>query len=188
MEHSGKPDIEPQDTTTPPRRSGKGRMALLAAVVALVAGTAGSLATSAMSYAEGPWQAGFMASPFDPAALDKHIEHVMKHLAVEVDATQDQTAKLVAIAQAAAKDLLPLREKVAADHQRAVELLSASSIDRTAIEKLRAEHIGLAETASKRIAQALDDAADVLTPEQRRTLVERISSWHQGFGGWWHRG
>jgi Spy/CpxP family protein refolding chaperone len=70
--------------------------------------------------------------------------------------------------------------------KRPFELFSASSIDRTAIEKLRAEHIGLAETATKRIAQAIGDAAEVLTAEQRRTLVERIAAWHQGFG--WHRG
>jgi Spy/CpxP family protein refolding chaperone len=163
-------------------------MALLAAVVALVAGAIGSLATTALSYAEGPWHGGFagMSGPVDPAAIEKHVEHMMKHLAVEVDATPDQTAKLVAIAQLAVKDLLPLREKLVADRRQFAELFSAASIDRAAIEKLRADHVGLAETATKRIAQAIADAADVLSPEQRRTLVDRISSWHQGFG--WHRG
>jgi Spy/CpxP family protein refolding chaperone len=163
-------------------------MALLAAVVALVAGTVGSLATTALSYAEGPWHAGFagMGGPVDPATIATHVEHAIKHLAVEVDATPDQTAKLVAIAQAAVKDLLPLRDKIAADRRQAADLFSAATIDRAAIEKLRADHVGLAETATKRIAQAIADAADVLNPEQRRTLVDRISSWHQGFG--WHRG
>jgi protein CpxP len=187
MEDSGKPEIGSQETTAPGRRGGKGRMALLAAVVALVAGTAGSLATSAFSFAQGPWQAGFMDGPVDLAQIDKHVERMMKHLAVEVDATQEQQGKLVAIAQSAVNDLVPLREKVEADRKRAIELFSAPSVDRTAIEKLRADHIGLADTATKRIAQALGDAAEVLTPEQRRTLVERISAWHQGFGGW-HRG
>jgi Spy/CpxP family protein refolding chaperone len=187
MEHSGKPEIGTQDMAATPRRGGKGRMALLAVVVALVAGTAGSLGTSALSYAEAPWQAGFMDGPVDLAQIDNHVERMMKHLAVEADATQEQQGKLIAIAQSAVKDLLPLREKVRADHGRAIELFSAASVDRIAIEKLRADHVGLADAATKRIAQALGDAAEVLTPEQRRTLVERISSWHQGFGGW-HRG
>ena len=186
MDETGQAATQPQNVSAPPRRGRGGRMALLAAVIALVAGIAGSLATSALSYAEGPWRAGFMDGPVDPATIGKHIERMMKHMAVEVDATPEQTAKLVAIAQAAVKDLLPLRDKMATDHKQAVELFSAATIDRTAIEKLRADHIGLADTASKRIAQAIADAADVLSADQRRTLVERMSSWHQGFG--WHKG
>ncbi len=57
----------------------------------------------------------------------------------------------------------------------------------SAIERLRAEQIGLAETASKRIAQALADAADVLSPEQRRKVADWIAF---GRPWWarWHRG
>jgi Spy/CpxP family protein refolding chaperone len=64
--------------------------------------------------------------------------------------------------------------------------LTAPTIDRTAIERLRAEQIGLAETASKRIAQALADAADVLSPEQRR----KVADWMARRGPWmpWHHG
>jgi Spy/CpxP family protein refolding chaperone len=46
---------------------------------------------------------------------------------------------------------------------------------------LRAEQVGLAETASKRIAQALADAADVLSPEQRR----KVADWMAHRGSWW---
>jgi hypothetical protein len=52
---------------------------------------------------------------------------------------------------------------------------------------LRAENIGLAETASKRIAQALADTADVLSPEQRR----KVADWMALGRPWWarwHRG
>jgi Spy/CpxP family protein refolding chaperone len=187
MDEPGKTEMPSQGPAAAgkSRRFGAGRMALLAAAVALAAGTAGSLATSSFGYADDPWRPAFMDGQIDPAEAGKHVERVIKHLAVEVDATPDQTAKLVAIAQAAIKDLLPLRDKVQADRRQAVELFSATTIDRAAIEKLRADHVGLAETASKRIAQAIADAADVLTADQRRTLVERISAWHQGFG--WHR-
>ena len=61
------------------------------------------------------------------------------------------------------------------------EPLDPAQVDRAAIERLRSEQLALAETASKRISQALGDAAEVLNPEQRRTLVDRVSH----FGGWW---
>ena len=52
-----------------------------------------------------------------------------------------------------------------------------------AIERLRAEQVGLAETASNRIAQALADASDALSPDQRR----KIGDWVESFGPRWHR-
>jgi hypothetical protein len=57
--------------------------------------------------------------------------------------------------------------------------LTAPTIDRSAIERLRAEQIGLAETASKRIAQAVADASETLNPEQRR----KIADWLAAFDG-----
>jgi periplasmic protein CpxP/Spy len=65
--------------------------------------------------------------------------------------------------------------------------LTAPTIDRSAIERLRAEQIGLAETASKRIAQALADAADVLSPEQRRKVADWMA-FRRPWWARWHRG
>ena len=66
---------------------------------------------------------------------------------------------------------------------QAITLLTASTIDRTAIERLRAEQLGLAETASKRIALALADTAEVLNPEQRKKIADwaaygPLARWH----------
>jgi Spy/CpxP family protein refolding chaperone len=79
-----------------------------------------------------------------------------------------------------------MREKAQAARTQAVTLLTAPTIDRTAIERLRTEQMGLAESASKRIAQALADAAEVLTPEQRR----KVSEWMTAGPPWfrWHHG
>ena len=62
--------------------------------------------------------------------------------------------------------------------RQAVALLSQESIDRAALETLRAGQLQLAEQASKRFTQALADVADVLTPDQRKQLAERIGRWH----------
>ena len=164
-----------------PRRNA-GRFTLLLILVGLGGAIAGGLATNAFGQAPMPWHVRpFMGAPFDPAQVDRHIERVIKHLAVEADASADQQAKLVDIAKSAVNDLLPLREKLRANRAQALDLFTAGNVDRAAIERLRSEQLALAETASKRISQALGDAAEVLNPEQRRTLVDRVSH----FGGWW---
>ena len=68
--------------------------------------------------------------------------------------------------------------------QQALELLSAEKVDHAAIENLRAAQIAMMDSASRRLSQALADAADVLTVDQRKKLAERA----QHFGNHWHHG
>jgi periplasmic protein CpxP/Spy len=170
------------------RRGGMFLIALLA--IALLA----SLTSNILSTAFGQgfaWRhfgmrdGGMFGDPPTPAQIDDRIDRMTKHMAIELDATADQQVKIANIAKAAVGDLRALREKAQAARTQAVTLLTAPTIDRTAIERLRVEQIGLAETASKRIAQALTDAAEVLNPEQRKKVAEWIS--HSPWGPW-HRG
>jgi protein CpxP len=157
-----------------------GRMLFIIGVAA-AAGFAGGYAGK--SFAHGP--RGFMSAPLDPAQMDERVERMVKHFAVEVDATPAQKDKLAVIAKDAARELAPLREKIRAARTQGIALMGAAQVDRAAIEKLRAEQIALADSASKRVTQALTDAADVLTPDQRKKLAERA----QKFGehrGWRH--
>jgi Spy/CpxP family protein refolding chaperone len=106
--------------------------------------------------------------------MEEHLDRMLKHLYVEIDATDEQKQKLDPIAKQAAKDLQPLREKTREARLKSVELLSADKIDRGAIEKARAASMRAADAASKRYTQALTDVAEVLTPEQRKTLAARM--------------
>ncbi len=180
---------EQDNTTAPPPapRRGRGRFALLLILVGLGGAIAGGLATNAFGqgamWHARPFMGGpFMGDPFDPAQIDRRVERMIKHIAVEADATADQQTKLVAIAKGAVNDLLPLRQKLQENRAKALDLFTAANVDRAAIERLRGDQLALAETASKRIAQALGDAAEALNPEQRRSLVERVSH----FGAWHH--
>jgi len=139
----------------------------------ILGGIGALLSARALAQGRGGWH-----GPMDPADMDRHIERMVKHLAVEVDATPEQQQKLAAIAKDAARDLAPLRAEAKEARRQAIELLSAPNVDRAAIEQLRAGKIQHADTASRRIASALADAAEVLTPEQRKTLAERVSRWH----------
>jgi Spy/CpxP family protein refolding chaperone len=59
--------------------------------------------------------------------------------------------------------------------RRGLELLSAPSVDRNALEAVRVQQMQAVDAASKRLTRALADAADVLTPEQRKTVAERFA-------------
>src|SRR6266446_10251493 len=159
------------------RRGRRGTFLIALVAVALVAGVTGNMLSKAFGQGDswhriGWHDGGVFGGPLSPAQVDDRIERMTKHLAIEIDATADQQAKVANIAKAAVTDLRPLREKAQAARAQAITLLTAPTIDRTAIEHLRTEQIGLAETASKRIAQALSDAAEVLSPEQRRKVAE----------------
>ena len=94
------------------------------------------------------------------------------------------------------KNLLPVRDKILAARATGRELLTQPTIDRAAIEKLRADQIATHEAVSKQLVQAVADAADVLTPEQRRKISDMLPAgggWamnhgpgrHWGWGGFW---
>jgi Spy/CpxP family protein refolding chaperone len=127
---------------------------------------------------------GIKAGALDPAAVDERLERMLKHLYVEIDATDEQKQRLAPIVRQAAQELAPLRERMHEARRKALELLTQESIDRAAIEALRAEQLQLAEQASTRIVRSLADAAEVLTPAQRRELAQRVERHRRG----WHHG
>lgn len=90
-----------------------------------------------------------------------------------VGATADQKQKVYQITRQAFTELMPLRERRFVARTRMQEILKAPNFDRAAIEKLRAEEFAAYEAGSKRAAQAISDAAEVLNAEQRRQLVEQ---------------
>jgi protein CpxP len=165
---------------------GAGRRTAFIVVLALVAGLTGAAITSAFSngpgfghgfghgFGPGHWHGGMMGGSFDPAQAEDRADRMVRHMAIELDATDAQQDKLRAVVKAAVKDLIPLREKVQAARLKARELLTQPTIDRAEIEKFRAEHLALADTFTKRVAQAIGDAAEILTPDQRRKLNDHL--------------
>ncbi|VXB48616.1 periplasmic heavy metal sensor [Massilia sp. 9I] len=137
------------------------RRALVA--VALAAAAAGA------SYAGSG--AGFHPSAhpgplaMDAAAMDAHIDRMVAQLAG--DATPEQQARVAAIAKRAMADLRPMHEQRKQIFASAHALLMAPVVDRAALEQLRAAHVQEFDAGSRRILEAVADAADLLTPAQR---------------------
>lgn len=153
----------------------RGRRWILAGLAATVIG---ALSLAGISYADngGTWRGHHggmgMHDALDPAQMDRHVDDMVNHLVA--DGTSEQKAKIAAIAKAALTDLQPLREKHHAAHEQAIKLLTARSIDRAALERLRADELQLADQLSRRLTQAFADSAEVMTPEQRAKLAEHI--------------
>ena len=121
--------------------------------------------------------------PTDPAQMEQHLDRMLQHMYVEIDASDAQKQKLEPLVKQAAKDLAPLRDKVREARREGIKLLSADNIDRGAIERFRAQQIGATDAASRRFTQALADVAEVLTPEQRRKLAALAGRRGHGRGG-----
>jgi protein CpxP len=145
---------------------------LMAAALAVAAAAAGAGFANGAGLPGHHGHAGLMA--LDPAALDAHIDKMVGKLAP--DASPDQKARLAAIAKAALADLRPAHAQLRQAHARAHELLTAPAIDRAELERLRAEQMQRMDAISRRMLAAVEDAADVLTPQQRVKFAEQLSS------------
>ena len=115
------------------------------------------------------------ASPADVAA---HVDHMLKHLYVEIDATPAQQAQIGPLVQQAVTDLLPLRSQLQAGHTQFVQALTQSTIDRNGMETARESQLQLADQGSRRIVQLLGDVGNVLTLAQRQSLATHLQQLH----------
>jgi periplasmic protein CpxP/Spy len=159
---------EPSSEQPTQRRRGW-RTSFIFVVTAFVAAALGAFVNESFGQGFGPpWH--MLMGPPSEAQIEDHADRMVRHLAIEIDATAEQQGKLQTIVKSAIKDLVPMRDKFLAARQQARDLLTQTSIDRGAIEKLRADQIAAVDGFSKRLVQALDDAAEVLTPEQRQKI------------------
>jgi protein CpxP len=91
-----------------------------------------------------------------------------------VNATADQRAQIKAIADAAHTDLKAQHQAGANLHQQMAALFAQPTIDANAVEALRQQALAQHDQASRRITQAMVDASRVLSPEQRKQLVDKM--------------
>jgi len=119
-----------------------------------------------------------MANPHAAIDASAHMDRMLKHLYVEIDATDAQKAQIEPIVKQAMQDLMPLHSQLHSAHAQALQLLSAPTVDRAALESMRAQNIALVDQASKRVVKLIADVADVLTPEQRKKLAEHLQHMH----------
>ena len=155
----------------------RGRRWILAGVAATVIG---ALTFAGVSHADGTagfaghhhGMMGWHGGQMDPEKAAQRIDHMVDRLLP--DGTATQKTQVATIIKTAMTDLKPLREQHRAAREQGIKILSQPTIDRAALEQVRAGEIQLAEQVSKRMTQALADVAEVLTPEQRARVAEHL--------------
>jgi Spy/CpxP family protein refolding chaperone len=169
------------DTTTglnengpePTHRSGRRWRGAIIGAALFAVGTASGFAV-ATAHGTPWWMLGAgKHHRLDPERIAAHADRRVDKVLSRVNATQDQRDKVKGITKSAITDLSTMGVMPWEARGKFIELLRADTIDPAAFEALRAEQISKADAASKRLVQAVTEAATVLTPDQRRQLTER---------------
>lgn len=114
----------------------------------------------------GPDAEGMMMFGDSPRQLDRMLDGL--------NASDAQRAQIRQIATAAAADLKGQRDAGRGLREKGMQLFAAPTVDAAAAESLRQQMSAQREQASKRMLQAMLDVANVLTPEQRAKIGERM--------------
>ena len=102
------------------------------------------------------------------------MAHVGKMLD-QVGASADQKSRIHAILQAGFAPMAGVHADMAKAHGSLHAILTAPTVDRAALEQLRAAEIARLDEASRTMTKAIADAAEVLTPEQRAKLATLVA-------------
>lgn len=153
--------------------------ASLAAAIASVIAIGGSREARAMRGFFGRDHGRHHHGFADREAAREHAELAAEWLLRSVDASDEQQARVREIVGTSLDALAPLAEQHRAHHEALIELLGQETIDRGALESLRAQELELADHASRTLVAGIADVAESLTPAQRAELLELASRFHR---------
>jgi len=147
-----------------------------------------------LALAAGPQAFGWRHGP-----QIERVQQIALGVLDSVGATSAQEAKIHDIIAAAFADVAPDPKDREAMRKQVLDLLRAPTVDRAAVEKLRADQVAKIDATSKKLVGGVLDIAAQLTPEQRTKLADRADAmvergpmggaWggpHGPAGGPWH--
>lgn len=141
----------------------------------LFAGAAAALLAQAKTpYGAGSSGPGTMMFGGSP----EHMAHVIGRMLDGIDATDTQRSQIKQIAMSAAADVEGQREAGRGLRDQAMQIFTAPSVDPVAAESVRQQMLVQHDQASKRMLQAMLEAAKVLTPDQRAKMALRSKERH----------
>lgn len=117
-----------------------------------------------------------------------HLRHGARWMLRSADPSDEQLDEIAIIAKEAIEQMRGLHAGHEARRTEFAAAFSNQVVDRDALERLRGEALGRMEDGSKQVVEALVQVAEVLTPEQRATLIaehEKRRGRH-GRGHGWH--
>lgn len=151
----------------PPMQRGM-RWVIAAAFVAVSSATA--LSAWAQPLPGGMMDGGHHGRHGGPEQMGHRLDNMLDGL----NATDAQRTQIKQIALAAETDMKAQRDAGRALHDKQIQVFTAANVDAAAAESVRAQLAAQHDQTSRRMNQAMLDAAKVLTPEQRVKLGERL--------------
>ena len=150
---------------------------VLAAGVALGAGGLAAVAAGA----------GMDPAAWRQGARLTFVQHAVTRALDSVGASSAQEAKVHDIIAAKFAEIAPNPDDHEKLRKQALDLLAAPTIDRSAVEQLRADAFAMFDAKSKALVGGLLDVADQLTPAQRAQLAAEVAAMPPHgpmMGGW----
>jgi Spy/CpxP family protein refolding chaperone len=158
-------------------RLGRRARLTLAAVTLVSAGVILGAAATAQAERMGGWSA--MGHHWGGAKSEQQVRERALDKAAwmlgRIDATAEQEAEINAIVNALVGELYGLRGAHREHRRQLIAELARPQLDREALEKIRIEELGLADSASKAVLNAVAEASQVLSIEQREELAGMIA-------------
>lgn len=168
-----------------PRRARRVKQIVLATVVALAAGAgaaawADGRAGGCAGYGRGGpdmmWGGGPGMMGGGGPGMTWGSGRMTERMLEGLNATEAQRTQIRQITQAAAADMKAQFEAGRALHDKGVAILTAPTVDAAAAEALRQQMLAQRDQMSKRMMESMVAVANVLTPEQRAKLAERMKA------------
>ena len=155
------------ESTSTPKRSRFKLIALITIPLAILG--------AGLTYAH--QQGGHHGGMFSQPGIEAHLDQVQGILG-RIGASDAQKSQIDGILKAAFNDCKGTHDAHYAAFGKFHELLLAPSVDRAKIEALRVEQVKSLDEASKRFVSAMEEAVEVLTPEQRTAFAETAHKHH----------
>jgi Spy/CpxP family protein refolding chaperone len=104
----------------------------------------------------------------------EHMGRMIDHMLDGLNASDAQRSQIKQIAAQAAADLKAQAAAGRGLRQRGMQIFTAPTVDAAAAEQLRQQMLQQHDQMSRRVTQAMVAVANVLTPEQRAKVGERM--------------
>ena len=155
-------------------RTGVWLAVMLAGLLVASAVASTSLASAASGWTlSALWGRHHRQHSMDPERARERAEFAVSWMLHRLDGTDEQESELNDIVSTLIDDVIAGAGEHRENHRALIDEFSGAEVDRDALEQIRASEIELVDALSVRVIEALADAAEVLTSEQRLELIEQ---------------
>ena len=120
---------------------------------------------------------------FRKASPEKKAEYIVKHVADELDLTDEQIVKVNVIKDEVLAKFKPLRAEKAKMHKKVIDLITSDELDKNVVLDLMDKRHEKMKQLRPFIAEKIIDLHKILTSEQRQELADKLTKMHKR----WHK-